>query len=241
MCVRKHAFQAKTVTGRQSETAEDIICISAVEVGHSVKTKSSGSLVRYKHWARDSAYRHIERSVPYFAEPGGSLGIACAFFSPVFFAFQTDTRIYSVFHPLDEFQPATTAFASERDRQPSATSGIAPIAIASNYKRPSTSSSFLYNFYCTSSATLQNLFYYFFYCTYFPQYSRESAAPLSVVPPLLFATTSDHVREPSLCSLAVLYFGLSLMVGCWPALRDSMRGGKRVSFLSIFALVCNFS
>ena len=79
-----------------------------------------------------------------------------------FFAFQTDTRIYSVFHPLDEFQPAITAFASERDRQPSATSGIAPIAIASNYKRPSTSSSFLYNLYCTSSATLQNLFYYIF-------------------------------------------------------------------------------
>ena len=138
-----------------------------MHISRSVKTKSSGSLVRYKHCGRGrgSAYRQTNRTnvlchILLSLEGPWLLQYVLVFLG-CFFAFQTDTRMCSLFHPLDEFQPATTAFASERDCQPSAkriTSGIARIAIASNYKRPSTSSSFLYNFYCTSSATLQNLF-----------------------------------------------------------------------------------
>ena len=175
------------------------------------------------------------------------MGIACAFFSPVFFAFQTDTHIYSVFHPLDEFQPATTAFASERDRQPSATSGIAPIAIASNYKSPSTSSSFLYNFYCTSSsATLQNLFYYIFLYIFSTVLERVCGAPRRRSP----TAVRHHIRS---CKGAL--FMLARCVVFWVisdgwvlAGFEGFDEGRKKSFVFIdfraclsFLVVCEFA
>ena len=83
----------------ESETAEDIVCIS-VEVGISIANYFI-SLVRYKHWGATPQQRKYgtERSLCriFFVEE--VLGYCSVGFSRVFFAFQTDTRMCSLFHP----------------------------------------------------------------------------------------------------------------------------------------------
>ena len=150
-----------------------------------------------------SAYGHTTNALCRTFFVGEDPSLVIVRFSRVFLPSKLTRACAACFIPgrIPIYDP--TAFGSERDRQPSAkqtTSGIARIAILSNIKaspHPRRFSTPVPCFHCTTFSTLHSdAFYYTFYCTYFPRYSRESAAPLGVVPPLPFTTTSDHVGSP---------------------------------------------
>ena len=137
---------------------EDVVCI-LVEDGHSIeKANFSCSLCAISIGVEreGSTYGHTTNALCriFFVGEGQSLDIVR--FSRLFLPSKLTRACAACFIPGRIPICDPTAFGSERDCHPSVkqtTSGIARIAIASNYKSPSTSSSFLY------SCSLLSLYY----------------------------------------------------------------------------------